>query len=105
MIRIRQALYKCNVSHGFPWLHPNVRTHVYPERAGIPRLKGELSLLLRIFRRHRVSAAVTGMFHKRSNVTPRPRRALPDSAGLPPGLYATNMRPYNKTHSSLGKAI
>ena len=29
-----------HVSHGFPWLHPNARTHVYPERAGIPSLKG-----------------------------------------------------------------
>ena len=27
-------------SHRFPWLQPNVCTHVYPERAGIPRLKG-----------------------------------------------------------------
>ena len=26
-------------SHGFPWQYPNVRTHVYPERAGIPRLE------------------------------------------------------------------
>ena len=27
-------------SHGFPQLHPNVLIHVYPERAGIPNLKG-----------------------------------------------------------------
>ena len=27
-------------SHGFPQLHPNVLMHVYPERAGIPKLKG-----------------------------------------------------------------
>ena len=25
-------------SHRFPWLYPNVCTHVYPERAGIPKL-------------------------------------------------------------------
>ena len=24
----------------FPWLFPNVRSHVYPERAGIPKLEG-----------------------------------------------------------------
>ena len=40
----------------------------------------------------------------KGNVTLHHRRTLLDSAGLPPGLYATNMRPYNKTHSSLGKA-
>ena len=45
------------------------------------------------------------MFHKRPNVTLRPRQTRPDSAGLLPRLYVTNMHPYNKTHSSLGKAI
>ena len=29
-----------HVSDGFLWLHPNVRTHFYPERAGILSLKG-----------------------------------------------------------------
>ena len=28
------------VSHGFPWLHPNVPWDSYPERAGIPMLNG-----------------------------------------------------------------
>ena len=28
------------VSHGFPWLHPNVPWYSYPERAGIPMLNG-----------------------------------------------------------------
>ena len=42
------------------------------------------------------------MFHKRQKITIRPCRTLPDSAGLPPGLYST--RPNNQTHSSLGKA-
>ena len=49
----------------------------------------------------RVSAAVTGMFHKRPNASLRPRRTLPD----PPGLYTTNIRIYNEPHSSLGQDI
>ena len=44
------------------------------------------------------------MFHTLQTVTIRPRRTLPDSAGLLPGLSSTNMCPYNKTHSSLEKA-
>ena len=45
----------------------------------------------------RVSAVVTGMFHMLRTVTIRHRRTLPDSAGLPPGLYSSNMCPSNKT--------
>ena len=40
------------------------------------------------------------MFHKRPNASLRPRWTLPDSAGLPPGLYATYISIYNEPHSS-----
>ena len=40
------------VPTGYPWLFPNVLLLVYPERAGIPKLEGGLSLFPRIFRRH-----------------------------------------------------
>ena len=46
---------------------------------------------------------VTGMFRKRPNASPR--RILPDSAGLPPGLYATYISIYNEPHSSPGQVI
>ena len=36
----------------FPWLFLNGWLFGYPERAGIPKLEGGLSLLPRIFRRH-----------------------------------------------------
>ena len=83
--------------------------HVYPERAGIPKLKGSCYFFSDFPETSssppRVSAAVTGMFHKRPNVTLHPRRTLLDSTGLPPGLYATNIRLYNEPHSSLGQDI
>ena len=44
----------------------------------------------------RVSAAVTEMFHTLQSVTIRPRRTLPDSAGLPPGLSSTTMGPFRQ---------
>ena len=52
----------------------------------------------------RVSAVVTGIFHTPQTITIRPRRTLPNpQASLPDSLSLSNMRPYNKTHSSLRK--
>ena len=96
------------VPTGFPLAIPERLITRLLRKGGYPQTRGGLSLLPRIFRRHQhlplVSAAVTGMFHTIQTVTIRPRRTLPDSAGLPPVLSSTNMCPYNKTHSSLGKA-
>ena len=44
-----------------------------------------------------VSAAVTRMFLTLRTVTIRPRRTLPDSAGLPPGPYSSSTCPSTKT--------
>ena len=92
----------------FPSLFPNAWSHVYTERAGIPKLEGVFTppsdLQDTSASSTRVSAGVTGMFHTLQTVTIRPRWTLPDSAGLPPGLSSTKLCPYNKTHSSLGKA-
>ena len=89
------------VSHGFPWVHPNVRMYEYPERAGIPILNGVITphsdLPETSASPTRVSAAVTGMFHKRPK---RHSTPSPHSSGLFPGLYATNLRPSDNNHSS-----
>ena len=89
------------VPMGYPWLFPNVRLLVYPDRAGIPKLDGGCHSSLGssgdISIPPQVSAAVTGMFHTFRTVTMRPRRTLPYCAGLPPGLYSSNTCPSNKT--------
>ena len=53
------------VPTGYPWLFPNVWLHVYPERAGIPKLEGVCysDLPETSASPTWVSAAVTGMFH------------------------------------------
>ena len=97
-----------STQHGSPG-YTRTYDHTSTQKGRVSqKLEGGLSLLPRIFQRHqhlptRVSAVVTGMFHTLQTVTIRPRRTLPDSAGLPPGLSSTDMRPYNKTNSSLRK--
>ena len=86
---------------GFPWLYPKVCTHVYPERAGIPKLEGFVchsslgsSGDINIYSPTRVSAAVTGMFHKRSNVLAGLFQTLPASLpGSTPLICVLTTRP------------
>ena len=80
-----------------------------PRKGWHPQLKGELSPLCRIFRRHQhlpfgCQPRSPECSTKRPNASLRPRLTLPDSAGLPPGLYATNIRSYKEPHS-LGQDI
>ena len=51
---ILRSVYPARFPLAFPWLYPNIWSHVYPERAGIPNTRGGLSLLPRIFRRNRL---------------------------------------------------
>ena len=100
-----------STQHGSHWLSPGyTRTYVHTstQKGRVsPKLEGVVTppsdLPETSASPTRVSAVVTGMFHTPQTVYIRPRRTLPDSAGLPPGLSSTNMCPYNKTHSSLRK--
>ena len=92
------------VSHGFPWLHPNVRTYDYPERAGIPILNGSFHFSLSSS--GDISISHSGVSRGHWNVpqtSSHHSTPSPDSSGLFPGLYATNLRPTDKNHYSPGR--
>ena len=87
----------------FPLLYPSTRPLNYPDRAGIPNYKE--GVITPSHGRPETSAsptwssaAVTGTFHTLLTVYLRPRRTLPDSADLPPGLYSAAMDPSYNIH-------
>ena len=95
-----------HASHGLSPGHTRAYVHMYTQKG---RLSSKLERVVTppsdlpetSASPTRVTAVITGMFHTPQTITMRPRPTLLDSAGLPPGLSSTNMRPYNKTHSSL----
>ena len=84
------------VPTGLPLAIPEWISTSLPRKGGYPRTKGGLSLLPWIFWRHQHLPLGCQLRSPKCDLTMRPRRTLPDSVGLPPGLSYTQMGPFRQ---------
>ena len=101
-LRLRETPYTTHLV--FPLLYLRTRPLYYSARAGIPNY-AEGVITPSLIRPETsasptwASAAVTGMFYIIHFVFLSLRPTLPDSADLPPGLYASIMGPSHNSHN------